>query len=74
MSKHVVKLFDFARENTKAKLFCVSTLAELLSKGATAFFLEGQCEIITSSEDILSDEEVLFLLNDQSKVLYIRQI
>jgi hypothetical protein len=32
MSKHVVKLFDFARENTRAKLFCVSTLAELLSK------------------------------------------
>ncbi|EFX78513.1 hypothetical protein DAPPUDRAFT_320468 [Daphnia pulex] len=72
--KLVVKLFDFSRENTRAKLFCVSTLAELLLKGATAFCLESKCEIITSSEDILSDYEVLFLLNDQSEALYIREI
>ena len=46
----------------------------LLIEGAIAFCLEGKCEIITSSEDILSDDEVFFLLNSQSEVLYIRKI
>ncbi|KAK4037887.1 hypothetical protein OUZ56_029913 [Daphnia magna] len=55
-------------------ILCGASLLILNLESATAFCLEGKCEIITSSEDILSDDEVLFLLNDQSEVLYIRQI
>ncbi|XP_045032584.1 uncharacterized protein LOC123474440 [Daphnia magna] len=72
MSKQVVKLLNFSQKNSKVKMFCVSSLDELLLKGATAFALNGICEIVTSSEDILSDDEVLFMLNSQSEFLYIR--
>nr|CAH0102953.1 unnamed protein product [Daphnia galeata] len=72
MSKQVVKLLNFSQKNSKVKMFCVSSLDELLLKDATAFALNGICEIVTSSEEILSDDEVLFMLNSQSEVLYIR--
>ncbi|EFX67620.1 hypothetical protein DAPPUDRAFT_115299 [Daphnia pulex] len=72
MSKQVVKLLNFSQKNSKVKMICVSSLDELLLKGATAFALNGICEIVTSSEEILSDDEVLFMLNSQSQFLYIR--
>jgi len=38
MSKQVVKLLNFSQKNSKVKMFCVSSLYELLLKGILKIF------------------------------------